>query len=217
MKRMLIAGAVLVVALLIPSGSSIAQRRRPARPKKVETTDMDMASRNPIKDMEMPARTEQHRQLSYLVGDWTITGRTHKGCPYGEGTFTAREHNEFMKGGMFLVSRTQYSALFKNSNQIAFFGVDPNTKEYTYTMYSNTGIIVQATGALRNRDNASLLRNAISWTEKHVNVDMHGAQPTMVYTTEVISPNEYRFNLTAGGTVWYEGIAKRMNAVNPVP
>jgi hypothetical protein len=177
---------------------------------------MEMANQNPIKDMEMPYRTDQHRQLAYLVGDWTIKGRTHKGCPYGEGTFTAREHNELMKGGLFLVSRTQYSSLFKNSNQIAFFGVDPVTKEYTYAMYSNTGIIVQATGSLKNKDNASLLSNAISWTEKKVNVDMHGNQPTMVYTTEVINPRQYRFSLSAGGGVWYDGVANKMDrVVNP--
>src|SRR5437016_1160337 len=91
---------------------------------------------NPIKNMDVPGRTEQHRMLAALAGDWTIKGRTYKDCPYGEGTFTAKEHNELMRGGLFLVSRTQHSALFKNSNQIAFFGVDPTTKRFTYSMYS---------------------------------------------------------------------------------
>jgi hypothetical protein len=166
--------------------------------------------------MEMPGRTEQHRSLEMLVGDWSISGRTHKGCPYGEGTFTAKEHNELMKGGLFLVSRTQYSSLFKNSNQIAFFGVDPKTKQYTYTMCSNLGISVQSTGELQNKEKASLVGNAIRWTQNKVNVDIHDAHPEMVYTTEVISPNEYKFNLVVGGTNWYEGVAKRDEVVNPL-
>jgi hypothetical protein len=211
MKRNLIIGAAIFAALVMLGSISSAQR------KKTSTMSTSMEPQNPIKNMEMPGRTEQHRQLEALVGDWAITGRTYKDCPYGEGRFTAREHNEFMKGGLFLVSRTQYSSLFKNSNQIAFFGVDPATKQFTYTMYSNLGVIVDATGSLKNKDRASLIGNAIEWTEKKVNVDMHGAQPTMVYTTQVISRNEYRFNLTAGGGTWYEGIAKKVNAVNPAP
>ena len=212
MNRMLLTG---VLALMI--GASACSSQKPeAQPSAANQPAAKADVQNPIHNMEFPGVTEQHKQLQALVGDWTITGQTHKGCPYGEGTFTAREHNEFMNGGQFLVSRTQYSELFKNSDQIAFFGVDPMTKEYTYAMYSNLGIIVQATGALRNKTNASLMGNAIAWTEKKVNVDMHGSQPTMVYTTEVISPNEYRFSLTAGGIGWYDGVAKRTEVVNPV-
>lgn len=211
MKRMLIAGAAIFAALVTLSGSALAQKAQ----HRAKAATMSMTAQNPIKNMEMPGRTQQHEQLANLVGDWTITGRTHKGCPYGEGRFTAREHNEFMTDGQFLVSRTQYSSLFNDSNQIAFFGVDPSTGKYTYSMHSSTGITVQATGELRDKDNPSLVGNAIVWTEKHVNVDMHVPQTTMVYTTEVISPDEYRFNMSAGGIIWYDGVAKKMNAVNP--
>jgi len=215
MRRMVMIGAGILGAIFTLGYGSLAQQAKPSQEAKTATADM--AAQNPIKNMEMPGVTEQHRQLKTLVGDWTITGHTFKGCPYGEGKFTAREHNELMKGGLFLVSRTQYSSLFKNSNQIAFFGVDPATKQYTYALYSNLGVIVQATGELQNKEKAALVGNAIKWTEKKVNVDMHGAQPTMVYTTEVVSPNQYKFSLEAGGVRWYEGIATRVNAVNPNP
>ncbi|MDP9105707.1 MAG: DUF1579 domain-containing protein [Candidatus Eremiobacteraeota bacterium] len=192
--RILMAGTLVLAALLSSSGSSSAQ--------------------NTSKGMQMPAMTAQHRQLAALAGDWVITGQTHKGCPYGEGKFTAREHSELMKGGMFLVSRTQYSSLFKNSNQIAVVGVDSATKQYTYAMYSNTGVTVQATGAVRNTDKASLVGNAIQWTSK-TNADMAAGQE-MVYTTEMLSPNRYKFRLVVGGGAWYDGIANRVNpVVNP--
>jgi hypothetical protein len=219
MKRLLITGVALltaVMALGISFSAQTSQEKKPAAPTK-STPTKDVAAQNPLHNMELPGRTEQHRQLQNLVGDWAITGQTFKGCPYGEGKFTAREHNEFMKGGLVLVSRTQYSSLFKNSNQIAFFSVDPTSKQYTYALYSNLGVTIQATGEMANKEKASLVGNAIKWTEKKVNVDMHGAQPSMVYTTEVISPNEYRFNLEAGGIRWYSGIAKKLNAVNPAP
>jgi uncharacterized protein DUF1579 len=211
MKGLLIRGVVLLGVMLLANASFFARRMQ------AQTSGKQPAAENPIHNMEMPGLSEKHRWLNTLVGNWTITGHTNKGCPYGEGKFTAREHNELMKGGKFLVSRTQYSSLFKNSNQIAFFGVDPATQQYTYAMYSNLGVIVQATGEVRDKAKASLVGNAIEWTEKKVNVDMHGAQPTMVYTTEVISPNEYRFSLKAGGTIWYEGLAKREQVINPGP
>ncbi len=212
MKKTMMMTAVAFVSVAAFAGSALAAPT--AADAKME---MKPTIANPIAKMEMPGVTAQHRQLSALVGDWVITGQTHKGCPYGEGKFTAREHNELMNGGQFLVSKTQYSSLFKNSNQVAFYGVDPMTKQYTYAMYSNLGIIVNATGALRDSKRASLVGNAIAWTEKKVNVDMHGNQPTMVYTTEVISPNKYRFSLSAGGGVWYDGEAVKVEVSNPAP
>ena len=173
--------------------------------------------KNPIQHMESPKRTERHQMLQALAGDWTIKGRTYKDCPYGEGRFTAREHNEMMKGGLVLVSRTQYSELFKNSNQIAFFGVDPVSNQYTYALHSNLGVVVQAVGAVRDSEKRSLVGNAIEWTQNAVNVNLHGDQPAVVYTTEVVSPNEYRFKLTSGGGTWYEGVAKRVTVSNPAP
>jgi hypothetical protein len=172
---------------------------------------------NPIKHMAYPHVTEKHKMLEVMAGDWTIKGHTFKGCPYGEGEFTGKEHNEMMKGGLFLVSRTQYSELFKNSNQIAFFGVDPQTEQYTYALYSNLGVSIQAAGATKSPEKKTLMGNAIEWTQKKVNVDMHGDQPTMVYTTEMISPNKYTFKLMAGGGTWYIGEANRVDAVNPNP
>jgi hypothetical protein len=169
--------------------------------------------------LELPLMTEQHKMLTTLSGDWTISGRTNKNCPYGEGTFTAIEHCEWMRGGQFLVCRTQYSEKFKNSSQISFFGVDPKTKEFTYSLYSNLGVIVNASGGLRDKNKRALVENAIEWTEKTVNVNVHGLdQKTMKYTTEVVSPDEYRFSLVAGGDGWYDGVAKRVGQViNPVP
>jgi hypothetical protein len=188
-------GTLVLAVLASSSASSLAQ--------------------NP-KDLQMPAMTAQHRQMAALVGDWKISGVTHKGCPYGEGKFTAREHTELMPGGMFLVTRTQYSSLFKNSNQIAIVGVDPATKQYTYNMYSNTGVTVQAMGAPQSAAKASLVGNAIQWKMGTTNAHMAKAGQAMVYTTQLISPTRYKFSLVVGGGSWYEGIADKVEqVVNP--
>jgi len=169
--------------------------------------------------LQLPGMTEEHRMLLPLAGDWTITGRTYKGCPYGEGTFTAVEHCEWMRGGQFLVCRTQYSELFKNSSQIAFIGVDAKTKEMTYSLYSSLGVTVSATGSLRDKEKKALVGNSIEWTQKQINVSMHGDQQEMKYTTELVSLSQYKFSLRAigpGGGAWYDGIASRVGEViNP--
>jgi len=176
----------------------------------------------------IPHATEKHRALQILAGDWIITGKTYQGSPWGEGKFTAREHNEFMNGGMFLVSKTQYSEQFDNSSQIGFFGVDPKTGQYTFSMYNSLGIVVRVVGKLRDQSTDRLIGNAIYWgsppastsggvvpdlmTEKEVNVAFGGG--TMTYTTEFVSPNEYRFSMDRGGVRSYEGVARRVTSVN---
>jgi len=112
--------------------------------------------------------------LASLVGDWTISGQTYKGSPYGEGKFTAKEHNEWMPGQLVVISRTQYSSLFENSSQVAFYGVDPQTPQHTYYMQSNLGVTVQSAGAVNNRSLRSLVNNPITWTEKKVNTTTLG-------------------------------------------
>jgi hypothetical protein len=207
---MLVMSATIIVALQISAGRTLAQDVKPALPLK--TGPANVTTQDRIYKMEMPKPYEKHKWLEALAGDWMITGHTYKGSPYGEGSFTAREHNEFMKGGMFLVSRAQYSELFLNSNQIAFFGVDPKTKEYTYALYSNLGIVVQASGDLRYKGKPSLIGNAIVLSDKKVNVETL-PEHKLVYTIEVISPSEYRFKLERDGVCTYDGSAKRVNAL----
>lgn len=167
-----------------------------------------------IKHVDYPLWTEQHQLLEVLAGDWTIKGHTTQYCPDGEGAFTAREHNELMRGGLFLVSRTQYSERFHGSNQIAFFGVDPKTKKFSYALYSNRGVIVTASGALADPSKKTLVGNAIEWTDKKVNVEMGGDQSSMKYVTEVVSLDEYRFRLEMMGQIWYEGVASRVAPIS---
>jgi len=176
----------------------------------------------------LPKLTEKHRALALLAGDWVITGKTYPTSPWGEGSFTAREHNEFMNGGLFLVSKTQYSEQFNNSTQIGFFGVDPTSGQYTFHMYNSTGVTVKVVGTMRDANTSRLLGNAIYWgappsvtpssvtpnvmVDKEVNVAFGGG--AMTYTTEFISPNEYRFSMERGGVRSYEGVARRVTSVN---
>jgi len=158
---------------------------------------------------------DQLKLLTTLAGNWAITGQTYKGGPYGVGKFTAREHNEFMKGGQFLMSKTQYSSLFKNSSQVAFYGYDQEKQKYNYSLFSSTGVIVRATGELRDKAKTTLVGNALEWSDKEVeDVAMTNGKPTLAYETEVVSPNEYKFRLYADGVLWYDGDAVRENAVS---
>lgn len=171
--------------------------------------------------LDLPQRTSKHEELQVLEGDWVITGKTYAGSPWGEGEFTAREHNELMKGGMFLVSKTQYSEQFDNSSQIAFFGVDPKSELYTFSMYNNLGVVVRVAGTLRQESNPKLIGNAIVWGGHKFEADPNLAKWTnvewggdvMQYTTEVISRDEYRFKMERGKLTTYDGVAKRVNAV----
>ena len=171
----------------------------------------------------LPKVSVAHKELAILAGDWVLTGRTFKGSPWGEGRFTGREHNEFMKGGMFLVTKTQYSEQFNNSSQIGFYGVDPKSGQYTFSLFNSLGVTLRVTGKLKNEASAKLAGNAITWginpgdlvangPGKELNVDFGG--DVMQYTTEIISRNEYRFSFSRGGVKTYEGVAKRVNAVN---
>jgi hypothetical protein len=207
-SMVLVTCAIIVTFGTFPD-TCLAQGEKSAPPAAAKGGAQDV-----VYKMEMPKQSAKHKLLEALAGDWMITGQTYKGSPYGEGKFTAREHNEFMKGGLFLVSRAQYSELFKNSEQIAFFGVEPKTEDITYALYSNLGITVHASGTLRDKDKPDLIGNAIVLSDKKVNVQTL-PEHKMVYTIEVISKNEYRFKLERDGVRTYDGVAKRVNAVEP--
>jgi hypothetical protein len=203
------------------------------------TTETPKWRPTPIRRAEevLPKLTEKHKALSVLEGDWILTGKTYKGSPWGEGEFTGREHNEFMKGGMFLVSKTQYSEQFNNSSQIGFFGVDPRNGHFTFAFYNSLGVIVQVNGILKEEDGtksvsvSSLVGRTIRWEMPHPPHHPHGGGgvgfgpgkdgnldfggDVMRYTTEIISNDEYRFSLSRGGETTYDGVAKRVNSVNP--
>lgn len=227
MKTVSLFSSLLITATLSP----VALAQSPAGPPKASTMPSASAvaavpgrskELRPLREV-LPRVSDAHKQLEILAGDWVLTGRTLKGSPWGEGKFTGREHNEFMKGGMFLVTKTQYSEQFNNSSQIGFYGVDPKTGEYTFSLFNSLGVTLKVTGRLRDATNAKLAGNAIIWGlrpgdmvasggDKELNVDFGG--DVMQYTTEIISRNEYRFSFSRGGVVTYEGTAKRVNAVN---
>jgi hypothetical protein len=184
----------------------------------------------------LPKLTEKHKALSVLEGDWVLKGKTHKGSPWGEGEFTGREHNEFMKGGMFLVSKTEYSEQFNNSSQIGFFGVDPQNGHFTFAFYNSLGVIVRVNGVTEEEKKegrplpvSQLVGRTIIWEMPHPPHHPHGSVAfgpgkdgnldfggdVMQYTTQIISNDEYKFSLSRGGVTTYEGIATRVNAVNP--
>jgi len=178
----------------------------------------------------LPKLGEKHKVLAVLAGDWVITGKTYPTSPWGAGTFTAREHNEFMKGGLFLVSKTQYSEQFNNSSQIGLFGVDPASGQYTFSLFNSTGVTVRVLGNLRDKSTSKLIGNAIYWgappagpgvaptagseTDKETNVAELAAGGAMTYTTEFISADEYRFSMDRGGVRSYEGVARRVTSVS---
>lgn len=158
-----------------------------------------------------PEKTLEHKALEIWVGEWEITGNTYKGSPYGEGKFTGKNHVELMNGGLFLVAYTQYDEHFKNTSTISFLGVDPKTKEYTFSLYSNLGIELHTVGKPKDNTKKTFVKNPIEWIDIKVNTELPGAvAPPSVYTTEVISADEIRFSMTRGKTVTYDGVSKRV-------
>jgi len=166
--------------------------------------------------MGMQEKTVEHERLQYLTGNWKLRGTTTPDCPYGAGKFTATEHNELMKGGLYLVAQTKYRGQFHDSHQVAIFGFDQATKSYSYDLYSSMGTHVKATGSFAGHGARAEVAKGDTWTwESATKMRVKGQELASQYVIEAVSPSRYNFKVIGGGGVWMTGVADKVS--NPAP
>jgi hypothetical protein len=143
--------------------------------------------------MEAPKPAPEVKKLDFLVGTWTLEGDSKPGPMGPGGKVTMTEHNEWMDGGFFLVSHSEFKSAMGNGTVVSVLGYDPDAKVYTYDEYNSMGVAEHSKGTL----------NGDTWTwtsdEKMAGQPVHGR-----FTMKVLSPSSYtfKFEMSTNGSDW---------------
>lgn len=157
--------------------------------------------------MTPPTPAPELKNLDYFTGTWSSEATISPG-PWGPGgKFSDTDKVEWMKGGFFLVSHTDFSMpaeLGGTGTSLTVLGYDADKKIYTEERFDSTGRHVVATGTLNG--------DTLTWVGEN---NYGGRTIQSRFTIEMILPTSYtlKYEISAdGGANWlpfWEGKAKK--------
>ena len=144
-------------------------------------------------EVEIPKPAPELKKLDYFVGTWTAEGEIKPGPLGPGGKFTATNRVQWMDGGFFLVTHSEFHGAIGTGTETSYMGYDSNDRTYTYDSFNSLGEASHARGNL----------DGDTWTwQSETTV---GAQ-TMKgrLTIKVLSAAAYnfRFEVSTDGTTW---------------
>jgi uncharacterized protein DUF1579 len=95
---------------------------------------------------EMPKPAPELKKLDYFAGAWTAAGDIKPGLMGSGGKFTGTNHVQWMDGGFFLVTHSDFNGALGKGTETAYMGYDSNDKMYTYDSFSTLGEADHAKG-----------------------------------------------------------------------
>lgn len=160
-----------------------------------------------VAQMEPPTPAPELKKLDYFAGDWTSEATIAPG-PWGNGgKFTDSVRSEWMKGGFYLVSHSDFSLpseLGGTGTSLAIASYDADKKVYTEQRFDSTGRHVTVTGTLDG--------DTFTWIGEN---DYHGMPIKSRFTVKMVSPTSYttKYEVSGdGGANWmpfWEGKATK--------
>jgi hypothetical protein len=101
-----------------------------------------------------PAQTEaskpapELKKLDYFAGTWAAEGEVRPGPMGAGGKFTGTNRVQWMGGGFFLVTQSEFNGPMGKGSETAYMGYDADDKAYTYDSFSTLGEADHARGRL---------------------------------------------------------------------
>lgn len=141
--------------------------------------------------MEAPKSAPELKKLDYFIGNWKSDGDMKPGPGYPGGKFSAMDHDEWMKGGFFVVAHSDFKSVMGDGTELSVMGYDPTEKVYTYAAYNSAGQRETAKGTVDG--------DTWTWNSNETMGGMHSR-----YIIKVLSPSSYsfKFELSQDGTTW---------------
>ncbi len=143
--------------------------------------------------MNMPKPGPELKKLDYFAGTWTTEGDMKPGPMGPGGKFSGTDHIQWMEGGFFLVTHSEFKGVMGSGTETSYMGYDTNDKVYTYDSFNSMGESDHSKGNV----------DGDTWTwanqEKMGGQTMHGR-----FTVKVLSPTSYnfKFEMSPDGTTW---------------
>ncbi len=143
--------------------------------------------------MAMPKPGPELKKLDYFAGTWTTVGDIKPGPMGAGGKFGGTDHVQWMDGGYFLVTHTDFKSVMGNGAETSYMGYDSGDKVYTYDSFNTLGESDHSKGTV----------DGDTWTwnseEKMGGQTMKGR-----FTVKVVSGTVYnfKFEMSPDGTAW---------------
>jgi Protein of unknown function (DUF1579) len=142
---------------------------------------------------ETPKPTPELNKLNYFAGSWAAEGEMKPGPMGSGGKFTGTNRVEWMDGGFFLVTHSEFSGVMGKGTETAYMGYDSDDKTYTYDSFNSMGEVDHAKGKV----------NGDTWT--WLSETRMGSQTMKArLTIKVRSPKAYdfKFEMSPDGVTW---------------
>lgn len=98
--------------------------------------------------VETPKPAPELKKLDYFVGTWTAEGNIQPGPMGPGGKFAGTNRVQWMDGGFFLVTHSEFNGDMGKGTETAYMGYDSNDKMYTYDSFNTLGEADHAKGNL---------------------------------------------------------------------
>ena len=142
---------------------------------------------------EMSKPAPELKKLDYFAGAWSAEGEVKPGPMGAGGKFTGTNRVEWMDGGFFLVTHSDFNGALGKGMETAYMGYDSDEKVYTYDSFNSLGEADHAKGNLEGD----------TWTwQSETRI---GAQTMKArLTIKVLSATAYKFKfeMSPDGTTW---------------
>ena len=97
---------------------------------------------------ELPKPVPELKRLEYFAGTWAAEGDIRPGPMGPGGNFTGTNRVEWMDGGFFLVTHSEFNGPMGKGTETAYMGYDSDEKLYTYDSFNSLGEVDHAKGTL---------------------------------------------------------------------
>jgi hypothetical protein len=143
--------------------------------------------------MEMPKPGPELKKLDYFTGSWALDGDLKPGPMGPGGKMTMTERDEWMDGGFFMTSHSEFKSGMGNGTAVSFMGYDPEEKTYTYDEYNSLGEAEHSKGTLDG--------DTWAWTSEE---KMGGQTMKGRFTMKMLSATSYsfKFEMSQDGVKW---------------
>ena len=142
---------------------------------------------------ETPKPAAELRKLDYFAGAWTAEGEIKPGPMGSGGKFTGTNHVQWMDGGFFLVTHSEFNGAMGKGTETAYMGYDSSDKTYTYDSFNSLGEADHAKGSV----------NGDTWTwQSETRMGPQTVKGRL--TIKVLSATAYnfKFEMSPDGTTW---------------
>ena len=143
--------------------------------------------------MEAPKLAPELKKLDYFAGTWSAEGEMKPGPRGSGGKFTGTNRVQWMDGGFFLVTHSEFNGAMGKGTETAYMGYDGDDKMYTYDSFN----------ALGEADHAKGNVDGDTWTWlSETRVGLQSMKGRL--TIKVLSATAYnfKFEISPDGTTW---------------